>query len=105
MPICQIFSAYRRDYIFRSIDVFYVYLTDLICTVYSKLFYGKNSRRYDENKTFRGKFAPEIFIGLEKATEKNAQMHRKKIPEHLRRFAASHNVYLPENSPKLKTVW
>ena len=37
--ICRIFSSYRPDYIFRSIDGFiYVYLTDLICTVYLCLF-------------------------------------------------------------------
>ena len=33
------FSAYRLDYIFRSIDViFYVYLPELVCTVYLYLF-------------------------------------------------------------------
>ena len=37
--IYRIFSAYRLDYIFRSIDVFfYIYLPNLICTVYLYLF-------------------------------------------------------------------
>ena len=44
MSICPIFSAYRLDYIFRSIDViFYVYLPDLICTVYLCLFSSPHS--------------------------------------------------------------
>ena len=37
--ICRIFSVYRLDYIFRFIDVFiYVYLPDLLCTIYLYLF-------------------------------------------------------------------
>ena len=37
--ICRIFSSYRLDYIIRSIDVlFYVYLPDLICSVYMYYF-------------------------------------------------------------------
>ena len=41
MSIYQIFSVYRLDYIFRSIDVFiYVYFLDLLCTIYLYLFYS-----------------------------------------------------------------
>ena len=37
--ICRIFSSYRLDYLFRYLDVlFYVYLPDLICTVYMYYF-------------------------------------------------------------------
>ena len=48
------------------------------------------------------------FRWTRKATGKNAQMHWKKntgIFTSICRGTASHNVYLTENSPKLKTVY
>ena len=57
---------------------YYIPLSISFPTPYSKLFYGKKSGRYDENKTFRGKFALEIFVGLEKPPEKTHRCTGKK---------------------------
>ena len=91
MYIYRIISAYRLDYIFRSINVFfYVYLPDLIWTVYLFPFH---IFLHWNNSIYRREF---FILGWARQIYWIFSVYR--------RWEPAHNVYLPKSLRKLKTV-